>query len=50
MTLFLMPVVYAIMNKHSDRRAALAQAKRDKIAAGEGRAKKIAAHTGTEGL
>jgi HAE1 family hydrophobic/amphiphilic exporter-1 len=51
MTLFLMPVVYAVMNKHSDRRAAQAQAKREKIAAGEGRAKnKIAAHTGTEEL
>jgi HAE1 family hydrophobic/amphiphilic exporter-1 len=49
MTLFLMPTVYAVINKHSDRRAARAQEKRDKIAAGEGRAKnKIAAHSGTE--
>ena len=39
MTLFLMPVVYAIINKHSEKRAAKAQAKRDKIAAGLGRAK-----------
>jgi HAE1 family hydrophobic/amphiphilic exporter-1 len=39
MTLFLMPVIYAVMNKNSDRRAAHAQAKRDKIAAGEGRSK-----------
>ncbi|GBU28139.1 acriflavin resistance protein [Treponema sp. R8-4-B8] len=51
MTLFLMPVVYAIINKHSDRRAALAQEKRDKIAAGEGRAKtKISANADKEGL
>ena len=39
MTLFLMPTVYAIFNKHSDKRAAKAQEKRDRIAAGEGRAK-----------
>jgi len=51
MTLFLMPVIYAIINKHSDRRAAQAQAKRDKIAAGEGRVKtKISAHVDKEGL
>jgi len=51
MTLFLMPVIYAIINKHSDRRAALAQEKRDKIAAGEGRSKtKISAHADKEGL
>jgi HAE1 family hydrophobic/amphiphilic exporter-1 len=51
MTLFLMPVVYATINKHSDRRAAQAQARREKIAAGEGRAKnKIAVRTGTEEL
>jgi len=51
MTLFLMPVIYAVMNKHSDRRAALAQEKRDKIAAGEGRSKtKISAHADKEGL
>jgi HAE1 family hydrophobic/amphiphilic exporter-1 len=41
MTLFLMPVMYAIIHKHSDKRAAKAQAKRDKIAAGEGRVKAI---------
>jgi len=39
MTLFLMPTVYAIFNKYSDKRAAKAQEKRDKIAAGEGRKK-----------
>jgi len=39
MTLFLMPVVYAIINKHSDKRAAKAQERRDRIAAGQGRAK-----------
>jgi len=39
MTLFLMPVMYAIINKNSDIRAAKAQEKRDKIAAGEGRVK-----------
>ncbi|MCL2804688.1 MAG: efflux RND transporter permease subunit [Treponema sp.] len=39
MTLFLMPVVYAIINKHSDKRLAKAQEKREKIAAGEGRSK-----------
>jgi len=51
MTLFLMPVVYAVINKHSDRRAALAQEKRDKIAAGEGRIKaKISTHVDKEGL
>jgi HAE1 family hydrophobic/amphiphilic exporter-1 len=51
MTLFLMPVIYAVMNKHSDRRAALAQERRDKIAAGERRSKtKISAHVDKEGL
>ena len=39
MTLFLMPVVYVIINKNSDKRSAKAQEKRDRIAAGEGRAK-----------
>jgi HAE1 family hydrophobic/amphiphilic exporter-1 len=38
MTLFLMPTVYAIMNKHSDERAARAEARRERIAAGRGRA------------
>jgi HAE1 family hydrophobic/amphiphilic exporter-1 len=53
MTLFLMPVIYAVMNKNSDRRAAQAQAKRDKIAAGERRIKyKLTAKSGgmVEGL
>jgi HAE1 family hydrophobic/amphiphilic exporter-1 len=39
MTLFLMPTVYAIMNKRSDERAARAEARRERIAAGEGRSK-----------
>jgi HAE1 family hydrophobic/amphiphilic exporter-1 len=39
MTLFLMPTVYAVMNKRSDERAAKAAARRERIAAGEGRAK-----------
>jgi HAE1 family hydrophobic/amphiphilic exporter-1 len=34
MTLFLMPTVYAIMNKHSDDREARAEARRERIAAG----------------
>jgi HAE1 family hydrophobic/amphiphilic exporter-1 len=34
MTLFLMPAVYAIMNKHSDERRARAEARRERIAAG----------------
>jgi len=41
MTLFLMPVVYGIINKDSDKRAAKAQARRDRIAAGQGRAKAV---------
>jgi len=40
MTLFLMPVMYAIINKNSDKRALKAQETRDRIASGEGRAKK----------
>ena len=51
MTLFLMPVIYAVINKHSDRRKALAQEKRDRIAAGEGRIKaEISTHVDKEGL
>jgi HAE1 family hydrophobic/amphiphilic exporter-1 len=34
MTLFLMPTVYCIMNKHSDERRERAEARRDRIAAG----------------
>ena len=34
MTLFLMPTIYAIMNKRSDERQAKAQARRERIAAG----------------
>jgi HAE1 family hydrophobic/amphiphilic exporter-1 len=40
MTLFLMPTVYAIMNKRSDERAARAAARREEIAAGEHTRKK----------
>jgi hydrophobic/amphiphilic exporter-1 (mainly G- bacteria), HAE1 family len=51
MTLFLMPVIYAVINKHSDRRKALAQEKRDRIAAGEGRIKaEISTYVDKEGL
>ena len=42
MTLFLMPTIYAIINKRSDQRKAKAQARRDRIAAGENRRKKEA--------
>jgi hypothetical protein len=44
MTLFLMPTVYAIMNKRSDERTARAEARRERIAAGEGRAKQQPKH------
>jgi HAE1 family hydrophobic/amphiphilic exporter-1 len=37
MTLFLMPTIYAIINKRSDERKAKAQARRERIAAGEKR-------------
>jgi HAE1 family hydrophobic/amphiphilic exporter-1 len=36
MTLFLMPTVYAVLNKRSDERAARAEARREGIAMGEG--------------
>jgi HAE1 family hydrophobic/amphiphilic exporter-1 len=57
MTLFLMPTVYAVMNRRSDERAAMAKERRDRIAAGEGRSKRkrefaaasIAMITETEG-
>jgi HAE1 family hydrophobic/amphiphilic exporter-1 len=39
MTLFLMPTVYAVMNRRSDVRKAKAQARRDRIAAGEKRSR-----------
>jgi len=39
MTLFLMPTVYAVFNKRSEERTAKARARRERIAAGEGRAK-----------
>jgi HAE1 family hydrophobic/amphiphilic exporter-1 len=37
MTLFLMPTIYAIINRRSDERRAKAQARRERIAAGEKR-------------
>ncbi|MCL2243302.1 MAG: efflux RND transporter permease subunit [Treponema sp.] len=40
MTLFLMPTVYAVVNKHSDERAAKALERRESIASGEGRIKR----------
>ncbi|MDR0583123.1 MAG: efflux RND transporter permease subunit [Treponema sp.] len=40
MTLFLMPTIYAIFNKRSDERAARAEERRARIAAGEKRVKK----------
>ncbi|MDR0323558.1 MAG: efflux RND transporter permease subunit [Treponema sp.] len=40
MTLFLMPTVYAIFHKRTDLKKAEAQARRERIAAGEGRTKK----------
>jgi HAE1 family hydrophobic/amphiphilic exporter-1 len=48
MTLFLMPAVYYIMNKHSDERDARAAARRERIAAGVSRkqAKAPAEHQG----
>jgi len=36
MTLFLMPTVYAVLNKRSDERAARAEARREGIASGQG--------------
>jgi HAE1 family hydrophobic/amphiphilic exporter-1 len=35
MTLFLMPTVYAVLNRRSDERAARAEARREGIALGE---------------
>ena len=40
MTLFLMPVIYAVMNKRSDERLAKWQERRERIAAGQKRKKK----------
>jgi HAE1 family hydrophobic/amphiphilic exporter-1 len=40
MTLFLMPTMYYIFNKRSDERAAKAEARRERIASGEGRGQK----------
>ncbi|MDR2730703.1 MAG: efflux RND transporter permease subunit [Treponema sp.] len=49
MTLFLMPAVYAIINKRSDERIVKAQEHRERIAAGEGRAKKKSRHSEAAG-
>jgi HAE1 family hydrophobic/amphiphilic exporter-1 len=46
MTLFLMPTVYAIINKHSDERMARAEARRERVAAGEARRRKKALEEG----
>ena len=40
MTLFLMPTVYAVINKRSDDRAAKARERRERIASGQGRLNK----------
>jgi HAE1 family hydrophobic/amphiphilic exporter-1 len=40
MTLFLMPTIYFVFNKRSDERDARAEARRERIAAGESRLKK----------
>jgi HAE1 family hydrophobic/amphiphilic exporter-1 len=45
MTLFLMPTMYYVINKRSDERAARAEARRERIAAGEDRAKQKPVHT-----
>jgi len=50
MTLFLMPAVYALLNKHSDERDARAQARRERIAAGEGRKKKLVEQLANTGI
>jgi HAE1 family hydrophobic/amphiphilic exporter-1 len=51
MTLFLMPTIYYIMNKHSDERDARARARREEIAAGMTRKarKKAAGEAGAAG-
>ncbi|MDR0320707.1 MAG: efflux RND transporter permease subunit [Treponema sp.] len=41
MTLFLMPTMYYIINKRSDERFAKAEARRERIAAGEGKQQKL---------
>jgi len=45
MTLFLMPTVYAVINKRTDERRARAQERRDRIAEGRGREKEFAVAT-----
>ncbi|MDR2521220.1 MAG: efflux RND transporter permease subunit [Spirochaetaceae bacterium] len=47
-TLFLMPTLYAIINKRSDQRAAKAAARRERIAAGLSGKQKAAAGTGSQ--
>jgi HAE1 family hydrophobic/amphiphilic exporter-1 len=41
MTLFLMPTMYYIINKRSDERFVRAEARRERIAAGEGKHQKL---------
>jgi HAE1 family hydrophobic/amphiphilic exporter-1 len=52
MTLFLMPTVYYLMNRGSDERAAKAEARRERIAAGlsrkDAKSKKNAVDSDTE--
>jgi len=50
MTLFLMPTVYAILNRQTEQRRAKAQARRDRIAAGEGRAKQKRGQAAATGI
>ncbi|AEF81426.1 efflux RND transporter permease subunit [Leadbettera azotonutricia] len=49
MTLFLMPTVYFLMNRSSDQRAAKAEAKRERIAAGLSRKEAKAKASSSEG-
>jgi len=49
MTLFLMPAIYAIINKRSDQRKARAEERRERIASGEGRGKKKVKHSEAAG-
>jgi len=49
MTLFLMPVIYAIFNKRADQRKARAEARRERIAAGLSRKQAQEAKNDTTG-
>jgi hypothetical protein len=49
MTLFLMPTIYAVMNRRDDERKARADARREEIASGHRRKRKaIASEEGIE--